>query len=367
MNVVFAGGGTGGHLYPAIAIADALGARATIAFVGTSDRLERTLVPQAGYRLHVVRARPLARGMSFELVRTVWANVIGTLQSLRLLGKLRPDITIATGGYVCFPVVLAARLRRALGVSRGRIVLLEPNAHAGLTSRLLAPLVDEVWGAFEPSDARAARRFVRTGVPVRAALRALPPREAACTRLGLNPRYRTLLALGGSQGARSINDALVGLLQRGGLPTGWQLLHLTGDAEYDRVRAELGRETGGVVRPYMHDIADAYAAADLVLARAGASTLGELAAIGRPAILVPYPFAADDHQTRNAEAFAAGGAAVTLADRELSADRLARLLADVARPERLAAMRSAAAARESDPSAVILARIDALLARKGAA
>ena len=179
-----------------------------------------------------------------------------------------------------------------------RIALLEPNARPGLTNRMLAPLVDEVWGAFAQADQRFANKYVHTGIPVRASLRSLPPRDAALERLGLSAKRSTLLAMGGSQGARSINDALTSLLKSDGLPEGWQLIHVTGEKEYDRVRAALSADPSTplryarddkAVRPYLDDVSDAYAAADLVLARAGASTLGELAATGRPAILVPYP------------------------------------------------------------------------------
>ncbi|HEY1609445.1 MAG TPA: undecaprenyldiphospho-muramoylpentapeptide beta-N-acetylglucosaminyltransferase [Paraburkholderia sp.] len=362
---MFAGGGTGGHLYPAIAIAGALGPDATIDFIGTSDRLEATVVPKAGYRLHAVASRPFARRISVELIRTAFANLAGTLQSIGILRTLRPQIVIATGGYVCFPAVLAARVLRFFGAYRGAIALLELNARPGLTNRLLAPLVDEVWGAFPAADPRFAGKYQFTGIPVRASLRDLPSREAAIERLGLNPARRTLLAMGGSQGARTINDALATLIKSDGLPEGWQLIHVTGEKEYDRVRTAIGKPEGAV-RPYLHDLSDAYAAADLVLARAGASTLGELAALGMPSILVPYPFAAENHQAANAEEFAAAGAAVVIADRELDGGRLRLLLATTTAPERLAALRAAAQRLKSiDPIATILARIAALAARKG--
>ncbi len=359
MNVVFAGGGTGGHLYPAIAIADALRDRANVTFVGSADRLEATLVPKAGYALATVASRPLTRGISLELPRTLWDNARGTVQALRILARVKPDIVIATGGYVAFPVVLAARLQR-----KAKIALLEPNAQPGLTNRALAPLVDEVWGAFADGDGCFAGKYSYTGIPVREALRALPPRDEALARLGLSVKRSTLLAMGGSQGARSINDALTSLVKSDGLPDGWQLIHVTGEKEYDRVRAALGGESGAV-RPYLHDLSDAYAAADLVLARAGASTLGELAATGRPAILVPYPHAAGDHQRANAERVAQTGAAVVVDDRELIAGRLRAILADVTAPSRLEAMRQAAERRrESDPVATILARVEKLASRK---
>lgn len=361
MTVVFAGGGTGGHLYPAIAIADALRARAArIAFIGTSDRLEATIVPKAGYELLPITSRALKRAITPQLVRTIGDNAKGTIQSLRLLGATRPELVIATGGYVCFPVVLAARIRRVARLSNAPVVLLEPNAEPGLTNRLLAPMVDEVWGPPLRPDRRFANKYRPTGVPIRASLRNLPAREAAIARLGLDPSLHTLVALGGSQGARTINEALVELLRRDALPPGWQLLALTGAADYERVRAALPRAL-----PYLDDMGDAYAAADLVLARAGASTLAELAALGKASILVPYPHAAQSHQDANAARFATAGAAVVLSDREVKAGGLPPLLAQIVEPQRLHAL-SAAAARlgAGDPIAAILARVDALLSRR---
>jgi UDP-N-acetylglucosamine--N-acetylmuramyl-(pentapeptide) pyrophosphoryl-undecaprenol N-acetylglucosamine transferase len=352
LNVVFTGGGTGGHLYPAIAIAQALGERASVTFIGAADRLEATIVPNAGYPLVTVMSAPAKRA---------YVNLAGVFQALNALRRLKPDIVIATGGYVAFPVALAARM---LGKT---IALLEPNAHPGLTNRMLAPLVDEVWGAFPAGDPRFGRKYVHTGIPVRASLRSLPSREAALERLGLSAKRSTLLAMGGSQGARSINDALTSLLQSDGLPDGWQLIHVTGEKEYDRVRSALGK-TDGALRAYLNDVSDAYAAADLVLARAGASTLGELAATGRPAILVPYPHAAEDHQRANAAMVAQAGAAVVVDDRELIAGKLRGILADVTRPSRLAELRAAAEReRATDPIAIILARVDALTMRKNRA
>lgn len=359
LNVVFTGGGTGGHLYPAIAIAQALGERANVTFIGTADRLEAKIVPAAGYPLVTVRARPLVRKPSFDTIATAFVNAAGVMQALRALARLKPDVVIATGGYVCFPVVVAAKILRR------RVALVEPNAHPGLTNRLLAPLVDEVWGAFPAADARFMGKYVHTGIPVRASLYALPPREVALERLGLSPKRKTLLAVGGSQGARSINDALASLVVTGGIPEGWQLIHVTGEKEYDRVRAALGGGTTDAVRPYLSDMTDAYAAADLVLARAGASTLGELAAIGKPAVLVPYPHASEDHQRANAAAAAASGAAVVVDDRELAAGKLRTILADVTAPARLQTMQQAAQrARVASPAATIIARVETLTARK---
>jgi UDP-N-acetylglucosamine--N-acetylmuramyl-(pentapeptide) pyrophosphoryl-undecaprenol N-acetylglucosamine transferase len=355
LNVVFTGGGTGGHLYPAIAIAQALGERANVTFIGAADRLEATIVPNAGYPLITVKSAPAKRA---------YANLPGVFQAMSALRRLNPDIVIATGGYVSLPVVLAARILRQFRRIHTKIALLEPNARPGLTNRLLAPLVDEVWGAFPGGDPRFAGKYVQTGIPVRASLRTLPSRDAAIERLGLSSKRSTLLAMGGSQGARSINDALTSLLKSDGLAR-----RLATDSRDRRKRVRprtlSARKEDGALRAYLNDVGDAYAAADLVLARAGASTLGELAATGRPAILVPYPHAAEDHQRANAATVARSGAAVVVDDRDLIAGKLRGILAEVTQPSRLGDLRAAAErARTIDPITTILARVDALTARK---
>ena len=351
MTVVFAGGGTGGHLYPAIAIADALRARrANVAFIGSADRLETTIVPKAGYPLYTIAAHSLPRMPSLRVFRAIAQNVRGIVQSLGVLRAQRPDLVVATGGYVSFPVAVAARMRRLARLSRAPLVLLEPNASPGLTNRLLAPMVDEVWRS----------------IPIRASLRRLPPREEAAARLGLDVSRRTLVAVGGSQGARAINDALLGLVAHGGIPDGWQLLHLTGESDYERVAARRAPANAPVVvRSYLDDMADAYAVADLLLTRAGASTLGELGALGKPAIVVPYPFAAEGHQAANAAPLETAGAVVVLSDRELQDGGLPALLAETTEDRRLAGLRESARRMQgSDPLAAILARIDSLVPRK---
>jgi UDP-N-acetylglucosamine--N-acetylmuramyl-(pentapeptide) pyrophosphoryl-undecaprenol N-acetylglucosamine transferase len=371
VTVVFAGGGTGGHLYPAIAIADALRARAArITFVGSADRLETTIVPKAGYPLHTVEGQALPRRLSLDVFRAIARNAAGTIQSLRLLAAQRPDLVIATGGYVCFPVALAARLRRLMGLSAAPIVLLEPNVSPGLTTRLLAPMVDEIWGECDGFAQRVRGKCRPTGIPVRSDLRRLPARDEAAARLGLDAAKATLVVMGGSQGARTINQGLVRLVRERALPAGWQVLALTGTRDFDGVSAavaQLSAESKSpvVLRPYLDEMADAYAVADLVLARAGASTLGELAWLGKPAILVPYPHATEDHQTANARRFAGAGAAIVLDDGELASGSLARVLAEITAPNRLAEV-TAGARRLSriDPLEGILARIDTLLCGK---
>ena len=368
MKIVFAGGGTGGHIYPAIAMADALRNRAQIVFIGSPDRLESQIVPAAGYPLATVASRPLQRKASLEMLVTVASNVTGITQALSLLMKERPDFVIATGGYVCFPVIAAARLLRTFGRLHAPLTLLEPNARAGLTNRILAPLVDEVWGAYAVPDPVFSRKYVHTGIPVRRSILQRTNRIEAARRLGLDPQRRTILAMGGSQGARSINEAVAGLITRRALPAQWQLLHVSGTRDFEYMQAEEQTPYGEnrvTLVPYLADLADAYSVSDLVIGRSGASTLGELAAVGLPSILIPYPFASEDHQTQNALEFVKHGASVLLPDRDVSADTLWWTLSKAMEPQHLTTMRAAARSlAPGDPIGTILARIDALQPRK---
>jgi len=366
VKVAFAGGGTGGHIYPAIAIADALRDRADVLFIGSAEGVENTLVPAAGYELATIESSPLQRGNSLGMLRTAAANTIGIAQGVGVLRAFDPDIVIATGGYVCFPAMAAARILR--GVRRApALALLEPNARPGLANRLLAPIVDEVWGAFPEPDRAFAQKYVYTGVPVRASLLRPDNRIEAARRLGLDPSRRTILAIGGSQGARTINEAVSALVTRRALPSSWQLLHICGERDYEYMQAAERTPFAGnlaVLVAYMPDMSDAYAVCDLAIARAGASTLGELTALGIPALLVPYPFAAEDHQATNARMLAETGAAVVIADSELNADSLWWTLREVMQPDHLDRMRSAARLRSHrDPVTTILARVEALVTK----
>jgi UDP-N-acetylglucosamine--N-acetylmuramyl-(pentapeptide) pyrophosphoryl-undecaprenol N-acetylglucosamine transferase len=371
MNVTFAGGGTGGHLYPAIAIADALCARAhergetmRVQFLGAQDRLEAKIVPAAGYDVEFVPSRPLTRNDFGKLLGSAGANAYGVGIAMQHLLRQKPDLLIASGGYVCFPVVVAARILRTLGLLKCPIALLEINAHPGLTNRMLAPLVDEVWGAFAAAASTFGRKFLQTGIPVRASLTNLPDPTDAARWFGLDPKRRTILVLGGSQGARSINEAVTALVTRRALPDDWQILHVSGERDYEYMKAEQREPFGNnkiALVPYLNEMAEAYATSELVIGRAGASTLGELAALALPSILIPYPFAAEDHQNANAQSFADAGAAVVVEDKGLDGDSLWWKLREVFEPERLSHMRDAARSlAPHDALPAILQRIDAL-------
>lgn len=361
MRLVLTGGGTGGHIYPGLALAEAFGrqndfAPLDVLFIGTRDRLEARLVPQAGLPIAFVRAAPLERRLSLSFAVTAAANAAGFLQALAVLHRARPDILIATGGYVALPVVVALRVVRFLGRSRARIALLEPNARSGLTNRLLAPLADEIWYGASPGRALGPREHV-TGTPVRAAMRERLDPSAARTRFGLRPDRTTVAVFGGSQGARSLNEA-VAELALAGLPAQLQILLVTGTRDYASVEGRLRGSPDVCVRAYLDEPSWAYAAADFVIARAGASTLAELAATGTPAILVPYPHATDDHQTYNALAFAASGAARVVPDASIDGTYLRTILLEVLAPDASARMTAAAhALAAADPCAAIVARV----------
>jgi UDP-N-acetylglucosamine--N-acetylmuramyl-(pentapeptide) pyrophosphoryl-undecaprenol N-acetylglucosamine transferase len=297
-------------------------------FVGTRRGLESEVVPKAGVPVEFVASRPLSRTLSIDVLRTIVQNAQGVTQALRVIRRFRPDCIVATGGYVAFPVVLAAKLLRTVRALRASIVLLEPNAAPGLANRLLSPLVDEVWKE----------------APVRASLLHPLDRPQARRSLGLDPDATTVVVMGGSQGARRLNDAVMQAAQRRLFPPDWQVFLIAGAREAERLRSLAAQ--GVSVHDYLDDPAVAYAAADIVVARAGASTLAELSATATPAVLVPYPYATHDHQMKNAKVVEAAGAARIVPDRELDAVRLVAELRAALDPEIARAMRSAARRRD---------------------
>jgi UDP-N-acetylglucosamine--N-acetylmuramyl-(pentapeptide) pyrophosphoryl-undecaprenol N-acetylglucosamine transferase len=336
-GVVIAGGGTGGHLFPGLALADALVARGVaVAFVGTAQGLEARAVPAAGYPLRLLAGRQLRGGGPGRALAALAATASGVRGATRLLRELRPRLVIGVGGYASVAVVLAAWPRRL------PILLLEQNVVPGAANRLLGRIARRVCVGFAESAPFFPRgRALHTGNPLRAGvLKAAGASRPEGTRLGL-------LVFGGSQGARQLNRATLEALRLlGPAAARFTITHQTGTADLAEVRAgyaALGLDASVV--PFIDDMGAAYAAADLVLARAGAMTCAELMAIGLPAVLVPYPHAADDHQRRNAEVLAGAGAAELVLDRDLSGERLAATLGRfAAEPDRRTAMAARARA-----------------------
>ena len=312
LTLVFAGGGTGGHLYPALAIADEIRQRhpdADIIFVGSEGRIESRVVPLRGYPLTTIWISGFRRRLSAATVLFPFKVVVALVQSALLLWRKKPDVVIGTGGYVCGPVVAAAQI---LG---RRTLIQEQNSVPGVTTRMLAPHADEVHIAFERSQKFLRRRdnIRLTGNPTRGVLGGVTRAEGA-RFFGLDAGKKTLLVFGGSRGAATINAAMAPLaakLAGEGIQVIWQ----TGEEEYEPLRRAIGGPREGVkMYPFIERMECAYAACDLAVCRSGATSLAELTRTGVPSILIPYPFAAADHQTENARALVEAGAAQLVPD-----------------------------------------------------
>ena len=371
MKVVITGGGTGGHIYPGLAIDAALredcaarGEAYEAIFFGTRRGLESEIVTRAGMPLRFIPSRPLTRKLSADLALTAGVNAAGTAVAARELARFRPDLVIATGGFVTFPVIVAARALRVARRIDPSVALLEENARPGLTNRLLSPLVDEVWTAPWTFPGAFRSRAVVTGVPVRPQFKEHIPRPRARERLEIDPHATVVVVFGGSQGARSINEATLEMVTSRSLPPAWWVVHVCGRRDYEEMKARARDKRPGnrfTLLPYIEDPVPAYAAADIIVARAGASTLAELAASGRPALLIPYPFASEDHQAANARFFADTGSGRLLHDAELSGDVLFWALSEALDSEVLGAMtKCASALAPADAAAMIVRRVRVL-------
>jgi UDP-N-acetylglucosamine--N-acetylmuramyl-(pentapeptide) pyrophosphoryl-undecaprenol N-acetylglucosamine transferase len=354
--VVIAAGGTAGHVVPALAVADALRASgAEVEFVG-GERAEAQLVPAAGYPFHQIQVVGIDRRNPVRAARALLLAAAALPRAALLLRRARADAVIGAGGYVAGPVGLAARLLRI------PLVLCEADSHLGMSNRLLERFARRVFLSF-PIEGRDGGRYVLSGRPVPAGT-GKADRAAARARFGIAESEQCLLVFGGSLGARTLNMAAV---EAFGAASPCAVLHASGTRDYADLRARLdalGSPPHYHLHAYIEPFADALAAADLVAARAGGSVL-EVAAAGLPAVLVPYPHATADHQTRNARWMEQAGAAVVVPDRELDGPRLAREVgALLAAPARLRAM-AAAAEKVSRPDAAgLIARETLAVARR---
>ena len=335
-------------MVPALAVADALRAEhADVVFVG-GERAERELVPKAGYELRTLPVLPLSRRRPLRAARAALTDAGAVQHARRLLSELDPDGVLGAGGYVAGPVGLAAVTRRV------PLVLMEADSHLGLTNRLLAPFARRVCLAF-PLHGRTGPRYRVTGRPV-------PPpatdRRAARERFGIGASETCVLVFGGSQGAWSINQAAVEAFAG----ARFHVLHAAGERDLPRLRAPGPNYD---LRGYISDFGQALLASDLVVARAGGSIF-EIAAHGRPAVLIPYPYATADHQTFNARYMVDAGAAVVIPDRELTGSRLAHevgeLLADSARLDAMS--RASAALARSDAAREVAGELLAAAGRR---
>ena len=340
MRVIIAGGGTGGHVIPALAIAQELRSRyrAEVKFIGTARGIETRLVPAAGFELQLVQVGQFNRVDLQTRAKTVFDLPRAIFQAAKLIREFRPDVMVGVGGYASGPGMLAG------GLMNVPLVAFEPNYVPGFANRMLGPLVSSAVVQFE-ATCRYFRNCQVTGVPVRSEFFRVPPRPA-------NARP-TLLVFGGSQGAHAINVAVLGALEKLSviLPD-ICVIHQTGEKDYvDAQAAYLKTPITAEVSPFIDDMPGAFARADLLVCRSGASTVAEITAAGRPAIFIPLPTAADDHQRQNAAALGEVNAARLLPQSELTSDRLAEEIADLLGNRASLAEMSQAARKLAHPDA----------------
>ncbi len=327
MRVLICGGGTGGHIYPGLALARYLvkkNKENVILFVGTSQGLEDEIIPHAGFPLEVVSVKAFNKRSLKEVLAASFELLRSLKQSREIIKRFKPDVVVGTGGYAAGPVTLASSLLRV------PVLIHEQNVIPGVTNRLLAARVNRVCISFEETRAYFKKAKVKlTGNPRASEIGHLSREEGLRRLPELDPRQKTVLVFGGSRGALQLNNVMVELFNHGNFPAGVQFLYITGELYYEDVIKKLkGKYSSVVVKPYLTDMSAALAAADLVISRAGATALAEITVCGVPAILVPSPNVAYNHQYYNALLLEKEGAAVLIEEKDFTAQKLSEQLKD---------------------------------------
>ncbi len=356
MRVLIAAGGTGGHIYPGIAVANEALRRdpaSEIGFVGTERGLEKKLVPGAGFELSIIDSAGLKNVGLAARLRGLLILPKSLAAAGRLLSSFRPEVVIGAGGYVSGPVLLTAALMRI------PTLVMESNALPGFTNRRLARFVDKAAVSFEEALPYFRGKGVVTGNPVRREFFEIPPRQR-------DPNEFSILLFGGSQGARAINNSMVEALPLlDGMKNRLRIVHQTGEADFENVTAAY-RAAGwnqANATKYVDNMVKAFAEVDLVICRAGATTTAELIAAGKASVMIPFPLAADDHQRKNAEALQAAGGTKMILQADLSGERLATEIKNLAaQPEIITAMeQSSRSLARGDAAAAVVDLIEQLI------
>jgi UDP-N-acetylglucosamine--N-acetylmuramyl-(pentapeptide) pyrophosphoryl-undecaprenol N-acetylglucosamine transferase len=328
MRVIIAGGGTGGHLFPGLAVAEELknrDASTEVIFVGTEFGIEARVVPREGYPIRFLRAEGFVGKSAFRKMRAMVKGLLSIVDSYRIIKSVKPDIVIGVGGYASGAIVLVAFL---LSVPT---MIHEQNSIPGLTNKMLGRFVHTVCITYQESISffSTSKTFL-TGNPVRMQI-LRGDTESAYKLFSLEKGLFTIFAFGGSSGARSINMAMVDALDYlGDLKDKIQFLHQTGQKNFEGIRdIYRGKGFRGTIAPFIYQMGEAYAVSDIVISRAGATTLAELTSLGKPAILIPYPFAAGRHQELNARKLFEMGAARMIPDHELKGESLAGIIREL--------------------------------------
>lgn len=357
MRVLIAAGGTGGHIYPGIAVAKEIVRRhpdAEVKFVGTARGLENKLVPNAGFELSLIDSTGLKNVGIAARARGLLVLPKSLRQARALIQEFRPDVVIGAGGYVSGPVLLPASLLKL------PTLVMESNALPGWTNRVLARFIDKAAVSFDAALPFFRGKGVVTGNPVRREFFEIDQKQR-------DPAQLSILIFGGSQGAHAINQAMVEALPLlAEVKPRLRVTHQTGEADHEQVAsgyANSGWSEQASVKKYIDNMVAAFAAADLVISRAGATTTAELIAAGKASLMIPFPFAADDHQRKNAEALAAAGAGKMILQQDLSPQRLAAEIETlVSEPEEVTAMENAARAlSRGDAAAKVVDLVEGML------
>ncbi|MFZ5985970.1 MAG: undecaprenyldiphospho-muramoylpentapeptide beta-N-acetylglucosaminyltransferase [Bacillota bacterium] len=322
MKVLISGGGTAGHINPGLAIAKhimKMDPQCEILFVGTERGLETKLVPRENFKLELIRVRGFRRKLSLDTLLSIKELFVGLLEARKVIKSFKPDIVIGTGGYVCGPVVFNA--------SKMKIPTLihEQNAFPGVTNRILSKFVNRVAISFKESTRffKGGKKIVFTGNPIRNEMLEVD-RESARRKLGIPKDKPLVVIFGGSRGAQTVNEAVSELIKKHGKDDKFHLIFATGEALYEKITRNIGdiKSPNINVVPYIYDMSNVMAAADLVVSRAGAITISELTALGVPSILIPSPYVTANHQEHNARALEEQGAAVVILEKDLNSDIL---------------------------------------------
>lgn len=334
MKVLITGGGTGGHINPALAIAQKVrneNPQNEILYVGTKNSLESELVPKAGFQFKYVTAKYLRRKISLENIKTVLASFKGVLEASKIIKEFKPDIVVGTGGYVCGPVVLAASLKKV------PTMIHEQNVFPGITNKMLSKVVDVIGISFAEAEKyfseEARKKLVLVGNPVRKDI-LTADRKSSREKLKLRPDVILIYSFGGSGGQISLNEAIINVIKKYNGQKNIRIIHVTGKKHYDDFMESIKNENillsdNIEILDYMYDAATALSASDIVIGSAGAITIAEITVTGVPSILIPKTYTAENHQEYNARALEKQGAAKVILEKDLDGNVLVKAIEEI--------------------------------------
>lgn len=332
MKYLISGGGTGGHIYPALAIASQIKMKdksANILYVGTKYGLESELVPKAGIEFKTIRVKGMPRKLNKEMIISVKELLLGINDAKKILNEFKPDVVIGTGGYVCGPIVYMAKKKKIPALIH------EQNAFPGITNKILSRYVDKVLVTFEESKKyfKYEDRVILTGNPIRKELLEID-KDLAYKNLNIEKNIHLVLSFGGSGGQKSLNDSIYEVIKNRNKSDDLQIIHVTGKRHYDTFMNRLKNDNINLnknirILPYLYDMPEAINIASLIITSAGAITLSEVAAVGVPSILIPKSYTAENHQEYNAKAFKDSGASIVILESELDGKVLNKNISDI--------------------------------------